>query len=35
MQRGHPRVAKEFTLNFYGTNTKVGILEFEVSEMTI
>jgi hypothetical protein len=35
MQRGHPEVAKEFTLNFDGTKTKVGILEFEVSEMTI
>jgi hypothetical protein len=35
MQRGHPEVAKEFTLNFDGTKTKVGILEFEVSERTI
>ena len=28
-------VAKEFALNFDGTKTKVGILEFEVYEMTI
>ena len=35
MERGHLEVAKEFTLNFDGTKTKVGILEFEVSEMTI
>ena len=28
-------MAREFALNFDGTKTKVGILEFEVSEMTI
>jgi hypothetical protein len=33
MQRGHPEVAREFALNFNGTKTKVGILEFEVSDM--
>jgi hypothetical protein len=26
MQRGHPEVTKEFSVNFDGTNTKVGIL---------
>jgi hypothetical protein len=31
MQRGHPKVAKQFALNFSGTKTKVGALEFEVS----
>jgi hypothetical protein len=31
MQRGHPKVAREFVLNFNGTKTKVGMLEFEVS----
>jgi hypothetical protein len=35
MQRGHPEVAREFALNFNGTKTKVGILEFEVSELSI
>jgi hypothetical protein len=35
MQRRHPEVAKEFALNFDGTKTKVGILEFEVSELSI
>ena len=35
MQRGHPEVAREFSLNFDGTKMKVGVLEFEVSEMTI
>jgi hypothetical protein len=35
MQRGHPEVAREFALNFDGTKTKVGILEFEVSELSI
>jgi hypothetical protein len=35
MQRGHPEVAREFALNFDGTKTKVGILEFEVSEFSI
>jgi hypothetical protein len=28
-------VAKEFSLNFYGAKTKVGILEFEVCERTM
>jgi len=28
-------VASEFTLNFNGTKTRVGILEFEVSEFSI
>jgi hypothetical protein len=27
MQRGHPEVAREFALNFDGTNTNVGTLE--------
>jgi hypothetical protein len=35
MQRGHPEVAREFALNFNGTKTKVGMLEFEVSELSI
>jgi hypothetical protein len=35
MQRGHPEVAKEFALNFYGTKNKVGILEFEVYGFSI
>jgi hypothetical protein len=35
MQRGHPEVAREFSLNFDGTKTKVGTLELEVSEETI
>jgi hypothetical protein len=35
MQRGHPEVAKQFALNFIGTKTKVGMLEFEVSEHSI
>jgi hypothetical protein len=35
MQRGHPEVAKQFALNFSGTKTKVGALEFEVSEKSI
>jgi hypothetical protein len=35
MQRGHPKVAREFSLNFDGTKTKVGTLELEVSEETI
>jgi len=35
MERGHLEVAKEFTLNFDGTKTKVGILEFKVSVITI
>jgi hypothetical protein len=32
MYRGHPEVAREFLLNFNGTKTKVGMLDFEVSE---
>ena len=28
MQRGHLEVAREFSLNFDGTKTKVGILHF-------
>jgi hypothetical protein len=35
MQRRHPEVAREFSLNFYGTKTKVGILQFEVYELSI
>ena len=35
MQRGHPKVAREFALNFDGIKTKVGTLELEVSEATI
>jgi hypothetical protein len=35
MQRGHPEMDMEFALNFDGTKTKVGTLEFEVSELTI
>jgi hypothetical protein len=35
MQRGHPELAKQFALNFNGTKTKVGMLEFEVSENSI
>jgi hypothetical protein len=35
MQRGHPEVAREFSLNFDGTKTKVGTLELEVSEVNI
>jgi len=35
MQRGHPEVSKQFALNFSGTKTKVGVLEFEVSEKSI
>jgi hypothetical protein len=35
MQRGHLEVAKEFALNFNGTKTKVGMLEFDVSEHSI
>jgi hypothetical protein len=30
MQRGHPEVARQFSLNFDGTKTKVGALELEV-----
>jgi hypothetical protein len=35
MQRGHPEVAKQFALNFNGVKTKVGTLEFEVTEQSI
>jgi hypothetical protein len=35
MQRGHPEVARKFSLHFDGIKTKVGNLEFEVSEASI
>jgi hypothetical protein len=35
MQRGHSEVEKQFTLNFDGKKTRVGDLEFEVTEATI
>jgi hypothetical protein len=35
MQRGHPEVARQFALHFDGIKTKVGDLEFEVSEASI
>jgi hypothetical protein len=35
MQRGNPEVARQFALHFDGLNTKVGDLEFEVSEASI
>jgi hypothetical protein len=35
MQRGHPEVAKDFSLDFDGTKSKVGTLELEVYEETI
>jgi hypothetical protein len=35
MQRGHPEVARQFSLHFDGLKTKVGDLEFEVSEASI
>jgi hypothetical protein len=35
MQRGHPKVAKEFALKCNGTKTKVGRLEFYVSNNSI
>jgi hypothetical protein len=35
VQRGHPKVAKQFSLNFYGTKTNVGVLEFEFFEQSI
>ena len=35
MQRGHPEVAKELSLHFDGRKTKVGDLEFEVTEASI
>ena len=35
MQRGHPEVARKFSSKFDGLKTKVGDLEFEVSETSI
>jgi hypothetical protein len=35
MRRGHPEVARKFSLHFDGLKTKVGDLEFEVSEASI
>jgi hypothetical protein len=35
MQRGHHEVARQFALHFYGLKTKVGDLEFEVTEASI
>jgi hypothetical protein len=35
MQRGHPKVARKFALQFDGKKTKVGDLEFEVTEASI
>jgi hypothetical protein len=35
MQRRHHEVAKQFALNFSGEKTKVGVLEFEVSDQSI
>jgi hypothetical protein len=35
MQRGHPEVAKEFSLNFNGTKINVGMIKFDVSEHSI
>jgi hypothetical protein len=35
MQRGHPEVAKNFVLNFSGTNTKVGVMDFEIPEKSM
>jgi hypothetical protein len=35
MQRCHSEVAKQFALNFYGKKTRVGELEFEVTEDSI
>jgi hypothetical protein len=35
MQRGHPEVTRQFALHFDGLKTKVGDLEFEVSETSI
>jgi hypothetical protein len=35
MQRGHPEVVRQFSLYFDGIKTKVGNLEFEVSEASI
>jgi hypothetical protein len=35
MQRVHPEVPKQFPLNFDGKKTRVGDLEFEVTETSI
>jgi len=35
MHRGHPEVAKEFALHFDGRKTKVGYLEYEVTQASI
>lgn len=35
MQRGHSKVVKQFALNFDGKKTRVGDLEFEVTEASI
>jgi hypothetical protein len=35
MHRGHSKVAKQFALNFDGKKTRVGDLEFEVTEASI
>ena len=35
MQRRHPEVARKFSLHFVGIKTKVGNLEFEISEASI
>jgi hypothetical protein len=35
MQRGHSKVAKQFALKFHGNKTRVGDLEFEVTEASI
>ena len=35
MQRGHPEVERKFSSHFDGLKTKVGDLEFEVSETSI
>ena len=35
MQRGHPEVARHFALQFDGRKTKVGDLDFEVTEASI
>jgi len=35
MQRGNPDVARQFALHFDGIKTKVGNLDFEVSEASI
>jgi hypothetical protein len=35
MQRGHPEVTRQFASHFDGRRTKVGDLEFEVTEASI